>query len=487
MLDRTKHYISGEWTASSSDRIVDVINPATELIVARIADGTKQDVERAVRAARKAFPAWSTTSREDRTVRLRRLRSIYERRLEEMAEAISQEMGAPIRLSRTAHAPSGLEEIDACTEILQKFDFEKSVSEGENTDLIVYEPIGVCGLITPWNWPISQVALKVFPALACGCTVVLKPSELAPLSSLLLAEMIDDAGFTAGVFNLVNGRGETVGAAISSHPDVDMVSFTGSTRAGVAVSQSAAPTVKRVTLELGGKSPNILFADCKLEEAVARGIRMCFQNSGQSCNAPTRMLVERSIYDRVTKLAADEVEKIRVGEPTQDGEHIGPVVSQAQFDRVQELLRVGVAEGARVVAGGPGRPDGMDKGFFVRPTVFADVSNTMEIAQTEVFGPVLVIIPFDNEEQAVSIANETPYGLAAYIETADHERGIRVAKRIQAGNVKINGTPRLKSSPFGGFKRSGNGRERGEYGFREYLELKAISGSNTVRDSSRLD
>ncbi|PBB24560.1 aldehyde dehydrogenase family protein [Mesorhizobium sp. WSM4307] len=476
MLDRTRHYISGEWTASSSDREIDVINPATELVIARIADGTRRDVERAVRAARQAFPAWSTTSRDDRTVRLRRLRSIYERRLEEMAEAISQEMGAPIRLSRSAHAPSGLQEIDACIEILQKFEFERWVSEGANTDLVVYEPIGVCGLITPWNWPISQVALKVFPALACGCTVVLKPSDLAPLSSLLLAEIIDEAGFPAGVFNLVNGRGETVGADISSHPDVDMVSFTGSTRAGVAVSQSAAPTVKRVTLELGGKSPNILFSDCNLVEAVTRGIRMCFQNSGQSCNAPTRMLVERSIYDRVVRLAADEAEKIHVADPTQDGDHIGPVVSKAQFDRIQDLLGVGVAEGALIVAGGAGRPKGIDKGYFVRPTVFAGVTNTMAIAQTEVFGPVLVIIPFDDEEQAVTMANDTPYGLAAYIETRDNDRGFRVAKRILAGNVKINGKPRLKSSPFGGFKQSGNGRERGEYGFREYLEVKAISG-----------
>ncbi|WP_234895904.1 aldehyde dehydrogenase family protein [Sinorhizobium meliloti] len=476
MLDQTKHYISGEWTSSSSDGVLGVINPATGCAIAQIADGTKQDVERAVRAARQAFPAWSTTSTEDRTSMLGRLRSIYQLHLEEMAEAISQEMGAPMRLSRNAHAPSGLEEIDTSIEILQNFEFERSVSEGANTDLIVYEPIGVCGLITPWNWPISQVALKVFPALACGCTVVLKPSELAPLSSLLLARMIDEAGFPSGVFNLVNGRGDTVGAAISSHPSIDMVSFTGSTRAGVSVSQSAALTVKRVTLELGGKSPNILFADCNLDEAVARGIRTCFQNSGQSCNAPTRMLVERSIYDRVVRLAADEAEKIQVGDPTQDGDHIGPVVSQAQFDRIQGLLSVGVAEGARVVAGGPGRPESLNKGFFVRPTVFADVTNTMAIAQTEVFGPVLVIIPFDDEEQAVSMANDTPYGLAAYIETGDHDRGLRVAKRIRAGNVKINGKPRLKRSPFGGYKQSGNGRERGEYGFLEYLEVKAISG-----------
>lgn len=476
MRDWTKHYISGEWTASSSNNAIDVISPATELAIARVPDGNKDDVELAVRAARQAFRTWSATSREERIVWLRRLRSIYERRLEDMAQAISREMGAPMRLSRGDQAPSGLEEIDAAIEILEKFEFEKSVSDGGNTDLIVYEPIGVCGLITPWNWPISQVGLKVFPALACGCTVVLKPSEMAPLSSLLLAEMIDEAGFPPGVFNLVNGRGETVGAAISSHPEVDMVSFTGSTRAGVAVTQGAAPSVKRVTLELGGKSPNLLFADCKLEEAVARGLRMCFGNSGQSCNAPTRMLAERSIYDRVVDLAAAGAEKVKVGNPEQDGDHIGPVISQAQFDRIQELLNVGIAEGAVVVAGGLGRPAGFDKGYFVRPTVFANVSNSMTIAQTEVFGPVLVIIPFDNEEQAISIANDTPYGLSAYIETADHERGIRVAKRIQAGNVKINGKPRLKSSPFGGYKQSGNGRERGEYGFHEYLEVKAISG-----------
>ncbi len=341
MLDRRKNFISGEWTASSCDHAIDVINPATELAVARIADGTREDVEQAVRAARLAFPSWSMTSSEDRIIRLRQLRSIYERRLEEMAQAISEEVGAPMRMSRRDQAPSGLEEIDACIEILQRFKFEELASDGGNTDLIVYEPIGVCGLITPWNWPISQVSRKVFPALACGCTVVLKPSEIAPLSSLLVAEMIDEAGFPAGVFNLVNGRGETVGAAISSHPGVDMISFTGSTRAGVAVSQSAASTVKRVTLELGGKSPNILFADCNVEEAVTRGIRMCFGNSGQSCNAPTRMLVERSIFDRVVKLATAEAEKVKVGNPAQDGDHIGPVVSQAQFDRIQNLLRVG--------------------------------------------------------------------------------------------------------------------------------------------------
>ncbi|MGH0237077.1 aldehyde dehydrogenase family protein [Sinorhizobium meliloti] len=475
MQDRTKFYVAGEWIASDGGRHIDVVNPATEEVFARITDGTASDVDRAVASAKAAFPAWSLATRSARLALFRRLRSIFERRLPEMAEAISSEMGAPMSLSKSDQAPSGLEEIDTYIAILENFEFERKVSTGGRTDLIVYEPVGVCALITPWNWPISQVALKVFPALAGGCTVILKPSEEAPISSLLLAEMIDEAGFPKGVFNLVNGRGETVGAALASRPDVDMVSFTGSTRAGIAVSHAAAPTIKRVALELGGKSPNILFADCDVDQAVTRGIRTCFENSGQSCNAPTRMLVERTIYERAVEKARDEAARVHVGDPAMDGDHIGPVVSRAQFDRIQQLLEVGIREGARVVAGGPGRAEGFDKGYYVRPTVFADVHNAMAIAQTEIFGPVLVMIPFENEEEAVALANDTPYGLAAYIETGDVERGRRVARRILAGNVKVNGAPRLPSSPFGGYKQSGNGRERGEYGFMEYLEVKAIS------------
>ncbi len=476
MEAKTKFYIDGKWVAPAAPKELEVINPADETAYATISLGSRADVDIAVDAARKAFPDWADTPIEARIALIEKLAEIYQRRSGEMAKAISMEMGAPIKLATNAQAAAGLGHIKAFIRALKSFSFEHPLREGAENQHMIYEPIGVCGLITPWNWPMNQVTLKVVPALGAGCTVVLKPSEIAPMSSMLFAEFIDEAGFPAGVFNLVNGNGPGVGEVMSSHPGIDMMSFTGSTRAGIAVTKGAADTVKRVALELGGKGPNIVFADADVPRAVTAGARHCFNNTGQSCNAPTRMLVERTVYADAVAAAKAAAEGTSVGDPAEDGNHIGPLVSQTQFDKVQALIQKGIEEGAELVAGGLGRPEGFNRGYFVRPTVFANVRNDMTIAREEIFGPVLAMIPFDSEEEAIEIANDTPYGLASYVQSGDLERARKVARRLRAGMVHLNGAAQASGSPFGGYKQSGNGREGGEHGLLEFLELKAVSG-----------
>ncbi|PSH69299.1 aldehyde dehydrogenase family protein [Phyllobacterium brassicacearum] len=476
MLRKTDFYINGKWIAPAVAKELEVINPADEQAFAVISLGSAADVDKAVSAARKAFISWSITSREERLAWLERLLAVYETRIADMATAISSEMGAPIKMALDEQAASGTAHIKAFIRTLKNFKFERPLDERNKTTRIAYEPIGVCGLITPWNWPMNQVVLKVVPAIAAGCTVILKPSEIAPISSVIFAEMVDASGLPAGVFNLVNGDGPSVGEAMSRHPGIDMMSFTGSTRAGVAVTKAAAETVKRVSLELGGKSPNIVFADADLEAAITRGVSHVFNNTGQSCNAPTRMLVERSVYDKATEIAAAAAKATKVGDPSQDGDHMGPLVSEMQFNKVQGLIEQGIKEGARLIAGGAGRPEGFNRGYYVRPTVFADVNNDMTIAREEIFGPVLAMIPFDTEEEAVEIANDTPYGLAAYIQSGDSERIRRVSKQLRAGMVRINGASHAADAPFGGYKQSGIGREGGHWGLEDFLEVKAISG-----------
>ncbi|WEX76739.1 aldehyde dehydrogenase family protein [Sinorhizobium numidicum] len=471
MLDKRKFYINGEWVDPVTQNDLYVLNPATEKPIAVISLGTSVDIDRAVAAARKAFASYSRTSVEERLALLEKLLAIYKRRYDEMAETITAELGAPKTMSREQQADVGIGHLQGYIDALKRLKLREKLPNG---DTLLREPIGVCGLITPWNWPVNQVALKVVPALATGCTCVLKPSEFTPLNAMLYAEMIDEAGFPPGVFNLVNGDGIHAGAALSKHKDLDMVSFTGSTRAGIAVSKDAADTVKRVTLELGGKSPNIVFADADLEERVTASILECFNNSGQSCDAPTRMLVERSVYDKVVDIARHVARVAQVGDPTKEGSHIGPLVSHIQYERVQALIEAGVAEGAILLAGGPGKPEGFETGYFVKPTIFIDVDNTMRIAREEVFGPVLSIMPFDTEEEAIEIANDTSYGLAAYIQTGDPERAERVAARLRAGMVHINGGPHRYGSPFGGYKQSGNGREGGIFGLEDFLEVKTV-------------
>ncbi len=476
MLRKTDFYIDGHWVPPETPHDFAVINPADETAFATISLGAPADVDRAVAAARRAFDGWSRSGTAERLALLERLAEIYERRFAEMAETIMQEMGAPIRIATKAQAAAGLEHIRAFIRDLEAFRFEHALYPETPQDHIVHEPIGVCGLITPWNWPMNQVTLKVVPALAVGCSVVLKPSEIVPLSAILFAEMIHEAGFPPGVFNLVNGDGPTVGEAMSRHPDIDMMSFTGSTRAGIAVSKAAADTVKRVTLELGGKSPNLVFADADLPTAVRRGVFGCFLNTGQSCDAPSRMLVERPVYQDAVGIAAETARNAAVGQPAEEGRHMGPLVSQAQFDKVQALIQTGIDEGARLVAGGVGRPEGLNRGYFVRPTVFADVTPDMTIAREEIFGPVLAMIPFDDEDDAIRIANDTPYGLAAYVQSGDPERLQRVARRLRAGVVQLNGASQSGGSPFGGYKQSGNGREGGRWGLADFLEVKAVAG-----------
>ncbi|MBA4800158.1 MAG: aldehyde dehydrogenase family protein [Rhizobiales bacterium] len=476
LIEKLNFYIDGAWVAPAGGTRIEVVNPANEEAYAVISGGTAGDIDRAVAAARRAFEGWSSTSRDERLAHLEKLVTIYERRMEEMAEAITAEMGAPIRLSRESQAVSGVSHLKAFIRAFKAYEWEYLPDETRPNQRIVHEPIGVCGLITPWNWPMNQIALKVIPAVAVGCTVVLKPSEIAPMSAMLFAEFMDEAGFPAGVFNLVNGEGPVVGEALSSHPDVDMMSFTGSTRAGAAVSRASAATVKRVSLELGGKSPNIVFADADLPAAIERGVRHCFENTGQSCNAPTRMLVERSVYDAAVDLAARAGAQVAVDDPARDGDHIGPLSSGAQFEKVQGMIEKGIAEGAKPVLGGLGRPEGFNRGYFVRPTIFAGVDNDMAIAREEVFGPVLVMIPFDTEEDAIRIANDTVYGLAAYIQTGSPERAQRVARRLRAGMVQINGTSRAPGMPFGGYKQSGIGREGGKWGLEDFMEVKLIAG-----------
>ena len=468
------HYIAGHFVAASGNEPrYAVVNPATERAVAEILMGSAADLHAAVQAAHAAFPSYAATSLGERISFLQRLRTVFERRYADMVAAITTEMGAPHDLSANSQAACGPGHIDATIEAAQQLDWEARVGGASN---VVREPIGVCGLITPWNWPINQIMAKLAPALVAGCTVVLKPSEQAPLSAQLIAEFVDEAGLPRGVFNLVHGSGTVVGAAMSAHPDIDMMSFTGSTRAGVSVAVAAAPTVKRVTQELGGKSANIVFADADLPEAIARGVHSCFNNSGQSCNAPTRMLIEASVYERAVELAVAAARATRVGDPGQPGDHLGPLASRMQFDKVQACIAAGIAEGATLVAGGCGRPEGLPVGFYVRPTLFANVHNQMQVAREEIFGPVLCLMRFDTEDQAVSIANDSPFGLAAYVQSGDLARAQAVARRLRAGSVHINGTAQGYAQPFGGYRESGNGRECGVYGLLEFLELKSING-----------
>ena len=472
MKDCRQFYIDGNWVNPTTAHDFNVINPANEQPIGTISLGGAADVDKAVAAARKAFESYSEASVDTRLALLQRVIEVYQSKSDEMAETISQEMGAPLSLSRAAQAPAGLGHFLEILKVLKQFKFE----ELHGSTLMRKEPIGVCGLITPWNWPMNQIVSKVAPALAAGCTMVLKPSELAPLSAYLFAQILHEAGLPSGVFNMVNGDGPTVGAAISSHPGVDMVSFTGSTRAGIAVASAAAPTVKRVTQELGGKSANIILEDADLEKAVKEGVQSCFRNTGQSCNAPTRMLVPRTKLAEVVAVAKRVAEATKVGEPFGEGVSVGPLASQAQFDKVQSLIRKGMGEGATLVTGGPGRPEGFSKGYFARPTVFSDVRNNMVIAREEIFGPVLAIIPYENEDDAVRIANDTPYGLSGFVNSGDIEHARRVAKRIRSGNVHINGARIDFGGCFGGYKQSGNGREWGEAGLQEFLELKAVFG-----------
>ncbi len=477
LLDRRKFYINGEWVDPSAPNDFEVIDPSTEQACAVISLGSQADTDAAVAAAKAAFPAWAETPVSERIALLEKLLEVYQARYAEMAQAISLEMGAPISLSQTAQAGSGMMHIKTFIETLKTFEFDRPLGDHAPGDRILYEPVGVCALITPWNWPMNQVTLKVVPALGVGCTMVLKPSEVAPLSSALFADMIHEAGFPAGVFNMVNGDGPGVGTQLSGHPDVDMISFTGSTRAGVAITKNAADSVKRVALELGGKGANIIFDDAD-EKAVARGVRQCFLNSGQSCNAPTRMLVQSSIYENALEAAAQIAEQTTVDIAANEGRHIGPVVNEAQWNKIQGLIAVGESEGARLLAGGTGRPEGHETGYFVRPTIFADVTPDMTIAQEEIFGPVLSIIPFDTEEEAVAIANDTAYGLTNYVQTTDPDRARRVARRLRSGMVEMNGQSRGAGAPFGGYGQSGNGREGGTWGLEEFLEVKSVSGWN---------
>jgi aldehyde dehydrogenase (NAD+) len=472
MKDCRQFYIDGKWVDPTEGHDFSVVNPATEEPIATISLGGAADVDRAVAAAKRAFESYSETSLEERLKLLRRIIEIYQSRMDEMADTISKEMGAPSSLARKAQVPAGLAHLLEIVKVLEHFKFE----ELKGSTLMRKEPIGVCGLITPWNWPMNQIVCKVAPALAAGCTTLLKPSEMAPLSAYLFAQILHEAAVPPGVFNLVNGDGPTVGAAIASHPDVAMVSFTGSTRAGVAVATAAAPSVKRVTQELGGKSANLILEDADFENAVKQGVQECFRNTGQSCNAPTRMLVPRSKMAETATTAKRTAEATKVGDPFAEGTSIGPLASRAQFDKVQRLIEKGIEEGAKLVAGGPDRPDGLAKGYFVKPTVFADVRNDMTIAREEIFGPVLCIIPYEDEEDAIRIANDTPYGLSGFVTSASRERAARVAKRIRSGNVHINGARVDFGGSFGGYKQSGNGREWGESGLEEFLELKAIFG-----------
>ena len=472
MTDHREFYIDGKWVSPLKRGDFAVVNPATEEPVASISLGSAADVDMAVSAAKKAFAAWSETSRDERLALLRRIIEIYQAKNEDMAAIISREMGAPISLARKAQVPAGLAHLAEAARVLETLSFE----EVRGSTLMRKEAIGVCGLITPWNWPMNQIACKVAPALAAGCTMVLKPSELAPLSAHLFAQILDQANVPPGVFNLVNGDGPTVGAAIASHPDVSMVSFTGSTRGGVAVATAAAPTVKRVTQELGGKSANVILDDADLGKAVREGVQACFRNGGQSCNAPTRMLVPQQKLAEAASIAKHEAEATQVGDPGREETIVGPLVSKAQFEKVQRLIDQGVAEGATLVTGGTGRPDGITKGFFVKPTVFSNVHNDMTIAREEIFGPVLCLIPYEDDDDAVQIANDSPYGLSGFVSSSNVERARKLAKRIRAGNVHINSARLDFSACFGGYKQSGNGREWGEAGIEEFLELKAVFG-----------
>ena len=474
MVDQLlKFYINGDWVDPVSTDKMPVLNPASAEQVGEVALGNDADVDRAVAAASAAFEHFSQSSKADRLALLARIREVTERRFEELAQAMRLEMGAPITMARDAQADAAIGHLDGFVSALEKLEEQERFDNGE---VLLREPIGVCGLITPWNWPMNQVVLKVIPVIATGCTCVLKPSEHTPISAILYAEILHEACVPAGVFNLVNGVGPVVGSALSRHSDVQMMSFTGSTRAGTAVTRDAADSVKRVTLELGGKSPNLVFADCDLQERVTQSVAECMFNTGQSCDAPTRLLVERACYDEAVEIARRAAEATAVGDPEAEGDHIGPLFDQIQFDRVQNMIQVGIDEGATLLVGGLGRPEGFDAGWYVRPTVFSDVNNSMRIAREEIFGPVLAILPFEDEEEAVAIANDTPYGLAAYVQTGSNERAARLSRSLRAGAVHINGGAYEYGSPFGGYKASGNGREGGEVGLEDFLEIKMVHG-----------
>ena len=475
MLEKRQFYINGEWVDPKEGKDLEVIDPSTEEPCAVISIAGKADVDAAVAAAKAAFPGWMATPPEERIAKVEKFLEIYQERAEEMAKAISTEMGAPIALARSAQVGAGLGHTKNFIRAAKAFEFNRPLGDHDPNTRIVYEPVGVCALITPWNWPMNQITLKVIAALIAGCTMVLKPSEESPLNAMLFAEMIDAAGFPKGVFNLVNGNGVDTGNALTTHEDVDMVSFTGSTRAGRQISIAAAETLKRVHLELGGKGANVIFDDAD-DAAVKRGVLHMMNNSGQSCNAPSRMLVQKGIYDKTVEAAAEIAGKVTVGSAHEDGRHIGPVVNASQFEKLQDLIQKGIDEGARLVAGGTGKPEGMNRGYFVKPTVFADVNNQMTIAREEIFGPVLTIIPFETEEEAVEIANDTPYGLTNYVQTQDGEKANRMSLKLRSGMVEMNGKPRGAGAPFGGMKMSGNGREGGVWGLEDFMEVKAVSG-----------
>jgi aldehyde dehydrogenase (NAD+) len=472
MLEKLKFYIDGQWVDPVEPRTLDVINPATEEVFGRISLGSAADVDKAVAAARRAFESYSLTSREERLALLEEILEEFKKRYTDVAEAVRDEMGAPWQVANGPQAGSGPQHIKATIRALKELDFE----ERNRDTLIVKEPIGVVGMITPWNWPVNQVACKVAPALAAGCTMILKPSEIAPFDALIFAEVLDAAGVPAGVFNLINGDGPGVGTALSQHPDIDMVSFTGSTRAGVLVAQNAAPTVKRVAQELGGKSANILLDDADFAAAVKGGAAECFYNTGQSCDAPSRMLVPKDRMEEASALAAEVANSTIVGDPRDENTEVGPLVSETQWNKVQGLIKRGIDEGATLAAGGPGKPEGIDRGYFVRPTVFVNVTNEMTIAREEIFGPVLSIIAYEDEDDAIRIANDTPYGLSGYVSSGNLERARKVASRMRTGMVHINGAQGNSMAPFGGYKQSGNGREWGAYGIEEFLEVKSIYG-----------
>ena len=472
MNRHTQFYIGGRWIDPAEPSAFDVIDPATEQPFTAISLGSKADVDRAVGAAKTAFASFSQTSREERLGLLRRILECYNRRSEDLALAVSQEMGAPLAFAREAQVWAGRVHLEATIEALQAYEFGRL----RGTSLIVKEPIGVAALITPWNWPLNQIVCKVAPALAAGCTVVLKPSEIAPISGIVFAEIVDAADAPNGVFNLVNGTGPEVGQAMAGHPDIDIISFTGSTRAGIAVAKTAADTVKRVAQELGGKSPNIILRDADFETAVRSGVAACFSNSGQSCDAPTRMLVPVERHEEALVIAAEVAEGLKVGDPRKSGVDLGPVVSQTQFDKIQRLIEAGIREGARLVAGGPGRPHGLNRGYYARPTVFGGVRPGMTIEREEVFGPVLAVMSYEDEDEAVRIANDTVFGLAAYVSSSNIDHARAVAARLRAGTVNLNYPAWDIHAPFGGYKQSGNGREYADFGIDDYLELKAVVG-----------
>ena len=471
MENLQKFYINGKWVEPRSKNTMPVINPATEEQIGTVAMGNAEDVDLAVSAANEAFVTFSQTSIQDRLDLLIKIKDVTQKRFEELVIAMSTEMGAPMTMARDAQADAAIGHLDGFIDALKNLEDQKTLPNG---DVLCKEAIGVCGLITPWNWPINQITLKVLPAIATGCASILKPSEHTPISAVVYTEILHDAGVPSGVFNLVQGNGEDVGVALSRHPDIQMISFTGSTRGGISVTKESATTVKKVTLELGGKSPNLVFADCDLQEKVTASVNECMFNTGQSCDAPTRLLVEKKCYAEVLEIAKQAAENISLGDPTKEGDHLGPLFDKIQYDRVQTMIKVGIDEGVTLLTGGLGKPEGFETGWYTKPTIFADVTNDKRVAQEEIFGPVLVIIPFEDEADAIKIANDTPYGLAAYMQTGSKERADRVARQLRAGAVHVNGAGYNYGSPFGGYKQSGNGREGGDMGIEDYLETKTL-------------